>query len=196
MKNPAKLLRNNRMLQYGLLTAPCAVLAVSLKNALILCLVTAVVWGLTAVCTAPIPAKLPTALRVVLYSVTAGLVYIPAGILAAHFSPLLAGNICLPLCCAMLCFSAEDMLLFPQNHKLRTLFCDISGCCVILLLTGFLRELLGSGSLMAHTLTEHPPLPFLLTAPGGVILPVIFGAAVQAISADHPEKEVPHDTLL
>ncbi|MBR4199738.1 MAG: hypothetical protein IKQ91_00495 [Oscillospiraceae bacterium] len=187
--NPAKLLRNNRILHCGLLTASCAAIAVSLRNALVLCLVAGIVWFLSAVGAALIPAKLPASLRAVLYSEIAGLVYIPTGIAAAYFAPQLAESIYLPLCCAFLCFTAGNIQILPQPMTLKALLFEIGSCCAVILLSGLLREMLGSGTILSITLTEHPPLPFLLTAPGGVILLVLFGAALESLAARGEQKE-------
>ena len=189
MKNALKQLGNNRLLRLGLLTAPCAVLAVSLRNALVLCPVSAIVYAIPALCTAPLRQKLPASLFAVFYSVLTGLVYIPAAILANRICPQITGSIYLPLCCAALCFAEKT----DCRAAIRQIPVDIAGSCLMILLLGLLRELLGSGSLMDHVLTEHPPLPVLLRPFAGVILLVLCGAALHSPAEDNDAEEVPQN---
>lgn len=193
MDTPAKPPRGNWILQYGLLIAPVAVFAASVRAALALCFAFGSITFLTAVLSALIPARVPFSLRIVLYSVLGGLVYIPTALLTSALFPDEKGGIYLPLLCSALYLTVGHDRFLPRSGFFRHLFLQIIGSCGVMLLLGTVRELFGGGTLLDLPLWTHPPLPMLLTPAGGLILLVLCAAAVQDIRRRKGERHADHN---
>lgn len=189
MKAPAASKRGNWILQHGLLIAPIAVFAASLRAALALCVAFTAITVPTALLSAPIPMRLPASLRIVLYSVIGGLVYIPAALLTNELFPTEAGGIYLPLLCAAMYLTVQHDRFLPRQGLLRQLVSQSIGAYGVMLLLGALRELLGNGSLMNRPLWNNPPLPMLLTPAGGLILLVLCMTAAQYANSARQKGE-------
>lgn len=179
----------NWILQHGLLIAPIAVFAASLRSALALCTAFTAITVPTALLSALIPMRLPASLRIVLYSVIGGLVYIPAALLTNTLFPTESGGIYLPLLCSAMYLTVQHDRFLPRKRLLRQLVLQSIGACAVMLLFGALRELLGSGSLMYHPLWNNPPLPMLLTPAGGLILLALCMTAAQYAANARQEGE-------
>lgn len=189
MKETSAPNRGSWILQHGLLIAPIAVFAASLRSALALCTAFAAITFLTALLSALIPERLPASLRIVLYSVIGGLVYIPAALLTFALFPTESGGIYLPLLCAAMYLTVQHDRFLPRRGLFRQLCLQILSACIVMLLLGAARELLGSGSLMNHAVWTNPPLPMLLTPAGGLILLVLCMTAAQAAASRRQKGE-------
>ena len=124
---------------------------------------------ITVPLTAVIPKKLSLALRILFYSVTAALVYIPAVLVAATLIPV-SGGIWLPVIAAVPALTAYRDRYFGGRGMLRNLLRTLLSVPLIMLTFGAVREMLGSGMLSGKTLLAHPPLPVLSTPAGGLLL--------------------------
>lgn len=170
MQNETKRLPyRDPVLTDGLLAAPLAVFCESFGNGLAGAFVLAVVMLIAVPLTALIPRKLNLSLRILFYSVVCALVYIPAALFAATLFPTVSGGIWMPVISLMPAMTVSRDRYFGGKGMLRNLLRTV--LTVSLLMTGFgaVRELFGTGTLSGKTVLT-PPLPFILTPAGGLLL--------------------------
>ena len=99
--------------------------------------------------------------------------YIPTSILTLHLFPQVSGGIYVPLLSSAIYLTAGFQQYFQKKHKFRSLLKNLFSVIGTSLLTGTIRELLGSGSFAGIPLHFNPPLPILLQPAGGLILLVL-----------------------
>ena len=174
------------ILQSGAVIAPVAAFTVSLLHAVVFCFSFLIITFLTVLLTSFLPHRIPFSVRIVLYSVTGSLVYIPAAVLSVYYFPQIQSGIYIPLLSAALYLTASRNVFFPRRQLMKTLLRNLMPECIAALLIGALRELLGSGSIGGKELFAAP-LPFLLQPAGGLILLVILLTTLAAM----PGKEAP-----
>ncbi len=174
--------KSRTLLQSGLIIAPIAAFAVSFLHGMALSIALLLIAIPTVLISALIPRRIPFAVRIVLYSVIGSLVYMPAAVLTANIVPQIAGGIYIPLLCTPLYLTVHRDDLFPHGHVLRSMIRHLIPACLFILAVGVIREILGSGSIIGHSLISAPPLPILLEPSGGLILLVIGLAACSANS--------------
>ena len=170
MQNETKKLPyRNPLIADGLLAAPLAAFCASFDKALAGAFVFACVMLITVPLTALIPKKLSLTLRILFYSVTAALVYIPVVLVAATLIPV-SGGIWLPVIAAMPAMTLYRDRYFGGKGMLRNLTRTVITVPLIMMIFGAVRELLGSGMLSGKTVLTHPPLPILCEPAGGLLL--------------------------
>ncbi len=158
------------ILRQGMLLAPLAAFCTSVRTAAACCIAFAVITVLSVLLGALLPKRFPLSIRIVLYSVIAGLVYIPAAILNAQIFPDVAAGVYIPLLASGLYLTVERDAVFPKKGMLRALFRNLTAVCAAAFLLGAVREAAGLGTLNGHLLTEQPLLPFMQHAACGLIL--------------------------
>ena len=152
MQNPETagrfLLRQNPILREGLLAAPLACFADCLSHAVMLCFVFSMVTAGTVLLSRLIPQRLSASFRIVSYSLTAVLVYVPAAFAAEAVFTETGAGIYLPLLCAGLYLSVGQERIFPRDIPLlplmKRLLCMIAGVCAAVLLFSTVRGFLGA----------------------------------------------------
>lgn len=174
------------ILQGGFLIAPVAVFTVSLLHAAAFCFAFLLITGLTVLISSVIPKRIPFPVRIVLYSVTGGLVYIPAALLTVRFFPSVQGGIYIPLLSAALYLTAARDHVFPKKGLLKALLLNLFPQCAAALFIGAVRELLGSGTVAGIRLFAAP-LPCMLQPSAGLILLILLLTALAAFRG----KEAP-----
>lgn len=127
-----------------------------------------------------LPAKLPAVFRILLYSVIGSLVYIPVGILAVHLFPQISGGVFIPILSSALYLTVSFHEVFPRKGLWKSLVCNLISVPAAAVLTGAVRELLGSASLAGISLQFQPPLPMLLHPSGGLIFLILLLTAISA----------------
>lgn len=154
------LLRRNAVLAEGMVIAPLVVCCNTLPRALILSLAFACITFLTVGISAFFPKKLPYALRIVFYALTASLIYIPVGMLCEFLNyasigiylPLLAVNSFIVLHSELYFHKLRKRVMFPA------LFFHIAGFCLTAILVGTIREILAYGTICGRAVD----MPLLL----------------------------------
>ena len=187
----SSLLRRNPVLRELLCAAPLIMLTDSLANAGMLCAAFSVTALLTVLLCALIPPRIVFAVRVVLYSVIAALVYVPAVLAAVYFVPDAGSSIYAAMLAeGMLLSAAFGSIMQRQSLKvmLQEIFMLLVSVNVTILFFGILRELLGCGTLLGRICLRQAPLPVLQTPAGAMMLLAVLCVLSQAIcGADRRE---------
>lgn len=186
-------LRRNLLLTEGLFAAAAGCFADTLLRSVILCGLFFLLMLTAVPMTAALPARVPVPVRTLVYSAASALVYVPALLIVRMLFDLTDipdFPMFLPLLCpAILLSASRSELLSPQKLKsfLFNWCCCTAGVSFSILLIGFLRELLGAGTLLGRPVFSAAPLPLLSAPCGGLILIVILGAAVSAVFSERKE---------
>ncbi len=173
------LLRRNAVLAEGMVIAPIVVCCNTLENALILSLAFACITFPTVCMGAFYPKRLPYALQVILYALTACLWLIPAAFLCQIISPeaFAAIGMYLPLLTVNSFIVLHSQLHFYQLRRrvmLPVLVFHIAGFAAAAAAVGLIRELLAYGTLFGKVV-DMPLLMEGLAAPwaGFVLLGIL-----------------------
>lgn len=166
------LLRRNAVLAEGMVIAPIVVCCDTLPRAMILSLAFACMTFLSVVLSSCYPQKLPYAIKIVLYALTAALAYIPVSLLCDYLNyasigiylPLLAVNSMIVLHSELFFYKLRKRVMVPA------LLFHIAGFCLTALLVGLVREILAYGTICGSAV-DMPLLLHGVSAPwGGFIL--------------------------
>lgn len=186
------LFRRNAVLSQGMVIAPIVVCCDTLPKALMLALAFALITGVTVLAGAFYPKRFPYAVRIMLYALTAAVVWIPVSLLCSRINPEvyaaletakfpgtdIYGNtfFYLPLLTVNSFIVLHSELYF---YRLRrgamavALFSHIAGFALTAATVGLLRELMAHGSIMGYAVSI-PVLQKGLASPWGGFL--ILGA--------------------
>lgn len=172
---------NNPVMMRGLGLAPVIAAAYSWDNALMLCAAAVLLLTTTRVLAVAICHLTGNRFRPVVYAYSAAILYIPAYcILYAWFgADLSLLGIYLPLLVveSAIIKRMESPELEPVGEALRRGINNTVGLCIAVLLVGFVRELLGSGTAFGYVVMETAPLPIVQQPAGGFILLGLIAAA-------------------
>lgn len=177
------LLRNPVLVQaIGLF--PVVAVATSVSSALLFAIVSAIILIIMETLTSLILKHLPPWLRIGFYAILSFLIIIPAMMLcnkffadklspAAVFLPILSVN-------ALVSYRCEKI---AYNSGFITSFWDAVttslGYGAVLLTVGFIRELLGKGSILGYSIPNFPTVSGLLMPFGGFIILGFMAAALR-----------------
>lgn len=180
------ILRENPVLMQCIGLFPAIALATSLKAAAIVAVASAVLLIVMEFLTALLLKKLPFWLRIGMYALLSfGL--LAGGLVACErWLPHLLGSLSgyLPLLAvnALIVFHCETC---AAHASVRVSLLDALGAslgyAIVLVLLGFVRELLGSGAILGHTISSLPEIPGMLMPFGGFLLLGFMAAAVKGI---------------
>lgn len=175
MKKP----RQNAIWQYALMTAPVIVCTNNLWNGLVLCFMIDLMLIPAALFCRLLPKRMPYGLRILSYSLTAALVYIPIGMAAEFLFPAVSLGICLPLLTMSVIlmlrhadFSSEEKLLQCISVLTRHILCLDIGILVM----SMIREILGTGTFFGIQIQKTGMLSSFGTPALGMILLGCLGA--------------------
>lgn len=177
----------NTVLGAGMVIAPVIVAANTLYNALVLGTAFFAITFFTLLFVRLIPKSAPYMVRVILYVLTAGALYLPIAlllwlvfreniVLVGIFLPLLITN-SLIVTKSETRFLKQEILPMMLDVLMHTL-----GFFVVIVLVGTLRELLGNATLMGQPVEILPfKLPILMMPFGGFILVGFLSAGLQRL---------------
>ncbi len=180
------LFRRNAVLAEGMVIAPIVVCCSTLRNALMLSLAFACITFLTVCIGAFYPKRLPYALKITLYALTACVCYLPAVMLCRHLDPqaTAAIGIYLPLLTVNSFIVLHSQLHFYPLRKrvmLPVLLFHIAGFAAAAVIVGVIRELVAFGTVYGHVV-DMPLLMQGFSAPwAGFILLGLLCALHRAI---------------
>jgi len=180
------LFKKNPILVSGMIIAPAVVYANTLSNAFTLSVVFTLITFLTLTISSFIPKKIVYTIRIILYTIIGAVVYIPVIMLLNYlmpeqiesmgiFAPMLITN--------SLIVSKSEITFFTETKS--KMFADvifsILGYDIIVMLFGFIRELISTGSIGSNKvgmpiIFSGVEMPF-----GGFLLLGVFAAAFRTI---------------
>lgn len=178
----------------GLLVAPAAAFADALAPALLIafsyvCFLLAVV-PLSLL----IPKRVPFPVRILLYSVLGGLVYIPVALGCMFLFPDVTPGLYLPLLPMMPVLTFAHDRYFAEKGAMRNLLRMTVSAPPVLIGFGIVREMLGSGTLSGRTLLQKPPLPVLTTPAGGLLLLTLVMIAAAVLTGENRKETADADS--
>ncbi len=177
-------LRRNAVLSLGMVIAPIVVCCDTLPKAVLLSLAFSCITITTVFIGSFYPRRLVYAVRVVLYALTAAVVFIPTSLLCEYFSPSIyaaleqtlipgsmdmAGVMYLPLLSVNSFIVLHSELYFYRQKKGQmfiSLVSHTAGFCLAACLMGCIREILAYGSIWGHVV-DMPLLMQGFSAPWG-----------------------------
>ncbi len=179
-------LTQNTVLERGLVIAPVIVAANTLNNALALGISFTVITLLTLLIASFVPKHLSYTIRVILYVITACIIFIPTAKVMNHlftesifkvgiFLPLLVTN-------SLIVTKSETRFLRkPRLMMLLDVFCHVIGFFMVIVLVGVIREILGNGTLMGNAINMPIHFAVLMLPFGGFITVGFLSALLQRI---------------
>lgn len=180
------LLLNNPVLVQGLALTPAVGVTTTLQNALVLSAAALLLITPVRLIGDLLYERIPSRLRMLVYSIIAALVYIPAVIILSLVFGAQANNagIFLPVLIVdgVVLSRAEIPSREGIGYALRNGLMTSFGVSMVLVLTGAVREFLGAGKLYGVQLLKTAPLPVASTVAGGFITVALFAAALQAVA--------------
>lgn len=180
------ILRENPVLMQCIGLFPAIALATSLKAAAIVAVASAVLLIVMEFLTALLLKKLPFWLRIGMYALLSFGVLAGGLVVCERFLPDFLGTLggYLPLLAvnAIIAFRCETC---AAHQTLRVSLLDALGAslgyAIVLVLLGFVRELLGSGAILGHTISSLPEIPGMLMPFSGFLLLGFMAAAVKGV---------------
>ncbi len=180
------LFMKNTVLASGLVVAPVVAVATTLQSAIALVIAFSLITFLTVLISSFVPRDIVYAIRIILYTIIAAMVYVPVAVFAdsfmnQQFSTL---GIMFPLLVTNSLIITRTEIHFFKLDKLRMLsevFFYILGFDVVAIIVGVIREILATGAIGDTIIGIHFTLPFLSTTFGGFILIGVLAAVLKKI---------------
>ena len=149
------LLKDNTVLSAGMVIAPVIICGSSVQNALALIYAFSTITLLSVTAASFIPKKLPYAVKIIIYSLIASLIYVPIRLLSEQIYPDSVKNIGIffPLIAvnSLIVYQTEvKFFRMPRLKMISSLVFHILGFDAVMLLTGFIRELVGCGTIYSR----------------------------------------------
>ena len=174
---------NNPVLMQGLALTPVVAAASTLRSAVVLFTMGLLLITPVRVLGDILAKRAPGRTRVMIYALISGVVYIPALLITNFFfgSGAAGAGIYLPaLVVDGVVLSRSEI---PAREGARTALINglktTLGLGAVLVVTGALRELLGSGRLYGREILSGAPLPIETTVAGGFITAALLAALLQ-----------------
>ena len=164
------LLLKNTVLEKGIVVAPVVVVSSSLQNGLILSIAFGIITFFTVLLSSFIPRKIAHTLRVILYTLIAGAIYIPTAMMLDTLFPAQTYRlgIFLPLMVtnSLIIWRSESRFHKETRPRMAVdLLFHILGFAVVICLAGVIKEVLGSGTFFGS------PVDWISIKPLGILLP-------------------------
>ena len=180
------LLKKNPILVGGMVIAPVVVIGNSFLNALALALSFSVITFFTLVVSSFVPKNIVYTIRIIMYTFIGALVYVPSAILLKNLIPdgVEAMGVFFPLLIAngMIIFRSESIFFQEsKGHMLLDIIFCILGYDAAVLLYGFIREILGSGTVCGKIIGMPVVFTGFANPFGGFILLGIMAALLRVV---------------
>ncbi len=177
---------HNPVFAAGLSTAPAVITANNLASSLTYAAMFSAVTFAALMLSSLLPKKIPYALRIILYTVTAAVVYIPAYYLLENRMPCdMSGlGVYLPMIVTSeFVVQASEMRFFSMNRRRMTadIISHIIGFDAAVILLGAFREIFSSGGINGVLYGVRVISPLLSAPCGGFILIGLVGALIRLL---------------
>ena len=179
--------------------SPVIICGDNLKNAEVLIYAFSAITFLSVLICSFVPKKLPYAAKVIIYAIISSLVYIPVKLAAQEFYPESIARIGMyyPLLAvnSLIVFQTEAKFFRMKRAEMAvSLIFYILGFDLVMLLTGFLRELFAYGTINSKIVDVNTLISGLSQPFGGFIFLGLMCGAYRAIRAAVSKKEAGRDT--
>ena len=187
------LLKKNAVLVGGLIIAPVVAIT-TLKNALVYIIIFSVITFLSILISSFVPREIVYAVRIILYSFIASLVYVPVAVIAHEIFPkeVLSLGVFIPLIITNSLIVSKTELYFFRLSKGR-MFAEvlfyILGFDIMMIVFSFIREILATGAIGNKILGIPLTFSALNYTFGGFILLGLFSAIFRKIYISVRGKE-------
>ncbi len=188
------LFRQNIVLMSGLVTAPVIVAATTAERALILTVSFFMITYPSILLCKLVPRKIAYTVRILIYAVTAAVMYIPTALLMRTWFPETAAGVSIYieiLVVNSLLLAKTESRFYIHSFKVMAIdaLIYIAGYAAAAFAVGITRELLAYGTLFGIRIAESP-MPAARSPFFGFILVGIFAAICRAVThRKKPEKE-------
>lgn len=184
--SPDGLFRQNIVLMSGLVTAPIIVAATSAERALTLVVSFFMITYSSILICRFIPRKIAYSVRILLYAITAALMYIPSALALSYLFPETSRSVSLyvellVVNSLLLAKTESRFYLKPYVEMALDALVYIAGYAIAAFAVGFVREILAFGTLFGFRLFE-PIMPAAKSPFFGFILVGIFAAVCRAVT--------------
>lgn len=178
---------SNALLSSGSIIAPAVAVATSFMQAAALCIIFSTVTYITVVVCSYVPRKLLYTIRIIIYTLVASLVYVPAAMLVELFMPsyFAALGIYAPLLITNSMITVRTEAKFyrlKRGYMLQLAAFYVIGYDIGLLALGTLREMMADGGLFGLKMLPIS-VPTVSSLFGGFIVLAILSAGFRWISA-------------
>lgn len=179
------LFKQNIVLMSGLVTAPIIVAATSAERALVLVISFFTISYTSILICRAIPRRLAYSIRIFLYSVVAGIMYIPTMLLLQRLFPQTTESVQLYiglLVVNSLLLAKTEMRFYlkPFGEMAADSLIYVLGYAMVAFIVGFMREILAYGTLFGHRMVD-PIVPAAKSPFFGFILVGILAALCRAV---------------
>ncbi len=188
------LFKQNIVLMSGLVTAPIIVAATSAERALVLVMSFFLISYTSILICRVFSRKIAYSIRIFLYAVVAGMMYIPTMIILRRLFPQTTDNVQLYiglLVVNSLLLAKTEMRFYlkPYGEMALDSLIYVAGYAMVAFIVGFLREVLAFGTLFGYRLV-NPIVPAAKSPFFGFILVGIMAALCRAIVYRHRSPDV------
>lgn len=175
---------NNPVWMQGLALTPAVGATTTLRGAVVLCAAVFLLLTPVRVFGDLLYYRLPSRLRLMVYALAAGLLFIPVsaalGLLFGAQANLPGMFLSLLVVDGVILSRAEIPSREGTAYAVRNGLMTSLGVSAVFVITGAVRELLGEGRIYGVQLLESGPVPLASTVAGGFITAAIFSAVLQA----------------
>lgn len=163
---------------------PVVAICTSLKSALIMSLITILTLVIAQALSSLVFRHLPQWLRLGLYALVGMAVVVPFILVIEKLSPssMLAFGIYLPLLAINPIITRQcerEGVTLGFGKTILNALCAGTGYSIVLIIVGFLRELIGSGAILGKRVISVSPASVFLTPAGGFIILAYLAAALR-----------------
>lgn len=186
--------KQNIVFMSGLLIAPVIACATTLQKSLAVCIVFTLVSFLTILLCRVIPRKIAYTLRVIIYSLVASAIYIPAVLLATFLmggDVIASAGVYLPILVTnnlILSKSESRFYVEPLRDMIPDVLCFVAGFDIACIFTGAVREILAKSTIGGAYLEMPFTIPALETTFGGFLFVGIMAGLVRGVYNHHKAK--------
>lgn len=180
------LYKKNTVLASGLVIAPVILGATSVSKAAAIAVSFSLITFMTIIISSFFPRSIVYTIRIILYTLIASLVYVPVIIAEMQLFPdeVKSLGIIMPLLITNSLIVSKSELRFFRRTKGKMVIDVLSyiiGFDIVIIIVGFLREILGTGSLGGHLLGIPMTFSILKYPCGAFILVGILAALLRKI---------------
>lgn len=181
--------KKNTILVSGLVIAPAVFVANTVYKSLALIFTFSIITFLTVIISSFISRNIVYTIRIILYTLIAALVYVPIASISMQIFPdyvIKEMGIMLPLLITNSLIMTKTELRFFRQKKNKMIFDVLSyivGFDIVVFILGFVREVLGTGSISNKILGVPLTFPVLVYPFGGFLLIGLFAALFRKVQS-------------